>query len=57
MERYWHVWLNGKLVADYVKKGDAINKCHKLVRKNNLNPDDDVLYVHNWKTDEMIEYL
>lgn len=57
MSKQWDVFLNGVVVADYVRKGDAINKCQKLVSKHKLNPNDDVLYIHNYKTGETIEYL
>lgn len=57
MEKLWDVWMNGSCVADYVRKGDAINKCHKLCAKHQLNPDKDVLFIQNWKSGEIVDYL
>ena len=56
MKRY-EVWLNGKLIQDYIKKGDAENRCFQLIRKHNLNDNDDVLYIRDSETDEYTNVL
>ena len=54
MKRY-EVWLNGKLMNDYCRKGDALNYALKLSHK--CNRDDDVLYVRDSDTDEIQDIL
>lgn len=56
MKRY-EVWLNGRLKQDYVKRGDAENKCFKLISRHHLNDNDDVLYIRDSETDEYTNIL
>ena len=53
MKRY-EVWLNGKIINDYVRHGDALNKCFKLISKHGLNPTDDSLYVYDSENGNVI---
>lgn len=51
----WFIWLNGKVVADYKRKDNALNYCGKIMVERGLDCDCDVLYIENFHTGEVID--
>lgn len=56
MKRY-EVWLNGKFINEYVRLGNAQNKCFKLIREKKLSNKKDRLYIRDYKTEKAISFL
>lgn len=56
MKRY-EVWLNGQFINEYVRHGNALNKCFKLIREKKLDNKKDRLYIRDYITEKAISVL